>query len=300
MPVARESPFGKDRLRHSGGRRHRDVALEDLAIERIAGVAADEGGAHRAHERLERPDSRPLADGIGKSRLFGSQISDKDVVHVAAVVHQEDDRGLGWNRGEPFLVRIAQPYSVERARDVAGERVADAKVGVGVEGGDDLACITAYARENDLARHAAGFHLRLDRLLHLRVEDQTIDQDLPLRQGQRRNPDLQPRVDLLEDFVDAPAHEPAKRRKKQAVQRRPESEQGDRHRQPDWERQVDSAAHAAKFSDSLGVNSRVRLSSMLCAPALRHSPAGPRGGPTVTWGKSSSPPLAKSVRGRVV
>ncbi len=91
-PVARKASLGKDRLRDAGLRRHGDVALEDLAVERVPGAPPHEVRPHRADERLERPDARPLADRVGERGFLGRQVRHQDVVHVAAVVDEKHDR----------------------------------------------------------------------------------------------------------------------------------------------------------------------------------------------------------------
>ena len=79
------------------------------------------------------------------------EIRNEDVVHVAAVVDEEDDGGVRVDRREPVLVGVPEPHAVERAADPPCERVADPEVEVRVELGDDFARIAsrcAAARPN--------------------------------------------------------------------------------------------------------------------------------------------------------
>ena len=243
LPVARQAALGKDRLRHAGGGRHPDVALEDLAVERVLRVSPHEVGAHRADERLQRPDARPLADGVGERRLLRRQVGHEDVVHVAAVVDQEDDRRLRRDRRQARLVLVPEAHAVERPGDVAGEPVPDAEVHVGVERRHDLVRVPADPLHDDLARHRLLARLGLGGLEHLRVVEEPVDQDLALGQLEVGDPDLQPRVDLLEHAVDPAPQEPPGARDQEPVERDPRGEDRQQDGEPDGK--LDRPAHGA-------------------------------------------------------
>ena len=90
--VAAEAAFGKDRLRDARRRRHVHVARKHLAIERLAGIPADEIGAHRPDQAAQPPDLRPFADGVAQRRRCRRDIGHQHVVHVGAMIDDEDDR----------------------------------------------------------------------------------------------------------------------------------------------------------------------------------------------------------------
>ena len=93
--VVGEPAFEEDGLAYAFFGGHVYVALEDASVEGVAGVASYEEGAHGANEHVERPDLCPFADGVGHGGLFGDEVGHEHVVHVAAVVHDEDDGGFG-------------------------------------------------------------------------------------------------------------------------------------------------------------------------------------------------------------
>lgn len=113
----------------------------------------DEVGAHRADQRLQRPDACPFADGITECHALGGEKSDQHVVHVAAVVHHEHHGRLRVDRGERLRIGIAEAHTIEELRAALGQPVADAKVEVGVERRHDLARIDVGALACQLERH---------------------------------------------------------------------------------------------------------------------------------------------------
>jgi hypothetical protein len=103
----------------------------------------------------------------------------QQVVHVAAVVDDEDDARLARHGGERRLVEPADAHAVEHARQRARHPVAEAEVEVGVEGGHDLARVALDLRHRHLARHPLLLREGLRRLHHLRVVDQAVDEHAP-------------------------------------------------------------------------------------------------------------------------
>ncbi len=239
--VPGEPSFRIDRLWHSGGGRHVDVALEDPAVERIARAPPHEVGAGRADQGLERPDPRPLPHGVGEGRAVRGQVAHQDVVHVAAVVHQEDHGRAGGHGGEPRLVREAEPHAVEELRHPLREPVADPEIEVDVEGGDDLAGVALHPADQHLAGDPLLAGERVHRLDHRGVVDQAVDQHPP--PGAVEGGDLQPQpgVQLVDDAVDPPPEIPADAGHQQPVERRPGGEQEQHDHQPEGE--ADQAGH---------------------------------------------------------
>ena len=138
-----------------------------------------------------------------------------------------------------FFVGVSQPDAIERARETAGEPVSETEIHVRVEGRHDLPRVGPHARLHGFAGHSGVAGFRLRGLLDLRIVEKPVDQDLPLGQLERGDPDLQAGVDLLEHAVDAPPQEPARARDEQPVERRPEREQAEHDREPQRKRQRD-------------------------------------------------------------
>ena len=169
-------------------------------------------------------------------------VGDNHVVHVAAVVHHEDDAGAGLDAGERLVVRITEAHAVEAFHRPSREVIADAKVGVGVEGGHDLPGVALHLPAQHLARDAGGLGLGLDRLHHVRVVGELVDQHPALSLLKRRDLQLEPGVHLLDHAVESAAQEPARARHEDPVQRGPERERA--HHAQDPERQREGAGHA--------------------------------------------------------
>ena len=240
--VAAEAALRVDRLHHAPGGRRLHVAGQHLAVEAAARAAPHEVGAERAHQHLERPDPRPLAHGIAERGAMRRHVGDDHVVHVAAVVHDEDDAGAGLDAGQPLVVRIAQAHAVQELSHAPCQVIADAEVGVGVEGGHDLAGVALHLPAQHLARGAGGLGLGLDRRHHVGVVAELVDEHPALGLLERGDLQLQPGVDLLDHAVEAAAQEPARARHQDPVQRSPEGERA--HHREDPERQRERAGHA--------------------------------------------------------
>ena len=239
--VARQAALGIHGLRDSRLGGHMDVALEHAAVNGIVGIAPHEVGAHRADELLQWPDAGPFAHRVAQRRAFGGEEGHQDVVHVAAVVHDEDHGGVGRHAGQGAFVGEAQAHAIEEAGHGAGDRIADAEVDVGVEGRHDLARVAMDLGHRRLARDVVGAGVVVGGGHHLRVVDQPVDQHLPLGELERLYLDIEPPVDAIDQPVETPPQEPAAARDQQAVEQRPQREGGDRQEQP--ERNGDRLAH---------------------------------------------------------
>ena len=169
-------------------------------------------------------------------------VGDDHIIHVAAVVHHEDDAGAGLDAGERLVVRIAEPHAIEALHRPPGDVIADAEIGVGVEGGHDLAGVALHLPAQHLARGAGGFGLGVDRLHHLGVEAELVDEHPALGLLEGRDLQFQPRVDLDDHPVEAAAQEPPHARHQDPVERSPERERADDREDP--ERQREGIGHA--------------------------------------------------------
>jgi len=238
-----EAALGEQRLRHAGLGGHGDVAREHDAVERIARVAPHEVGAHRADQGLQPPDARPFADGVGERHLLGGEEGDQHVIHIAAVVHDEDHGRLRVDRRQAGLVTASGDHAVEQARDAFRQPVADAEVEVGVEGGHDLARVAVDAAAHVDERLAALPRLRRGGGLDARVVEEAVDQHLAPGQLERRQLDPQAGVELADDGVDAAAEEPAHARRQQQHAGGPGGEQRQDDEQP--KRDTDAGVHAS-------------------------------------------------------
>ena len=128
------------------------VALEDLAVQAVARVAADEEGAEGPEQIVERPDARPFADREAERDTLGGEEGDQHVVHVAAVIDDEDDAGVGGNIPERGFVDVADPDAEECRGDRAGEPVGEPMVQSRAVLRDDLFGVGPDARQRPLRR----------------------------------------------------------------------------------------------------------------------------------------------------
>ena len=168
-------------------------------------------------------------------------VGDDHVIHVAAVVHHEDDAGAGFDAGERLDVGIAEAHAVEALHRAPGDVIADAEVGVGVEGGHDLAGVAFHLPAQHLAGRAGVLRLGVDRLHHVGVVAELVDEHAAPGLQEGRNLQLQPRVDLLDHAVETAAQEPARARHQDPVERSPECERV--HQRENPERQRERAGH---------------------------------------------------------
>ena len=223
--------------------RHRDVAFEDAPIERVVRVAAHEIGAGGAHEALHRPDARPLSDRVAQGRALGREVRQKDVVHVAAVVHHEDHRRSVGDRREARVVRRADAHAVQRSREGARRRVTRAEIDPRVESGDDLRRVTRDAFLHVLARGARLAGEDLGGLEDFRVEAKLVHEDLALRELEGGNAQRQARVQLVDDAVRPAAQNGVERRFQKPIQHRPSREGDEQDECPG--REGDRGVHAS-------------------------------------------------------
>ena len=236
LAVHRQPALRKHRLRHAELGRHLHIALQHDAIQRVARIAPHEVSAHRPDQRLQRPDSGPLAYRVGQRDLLRGQEGDQNVIHVAAVVHHEHQRRFGRHGGDSLLVDVADANPIHELGAVLRQPVADAEIDVGIEGRHDLAGVNFDPRHDGGAGDVLGLRLRLHRCLHARVVQQAIDQHSALRQFERRDLDIEPRVDLFDDPVHPAAKIPAHAREQQAIEDRPRREQDEDRQHPHRQR----------------------------------------------------------------
>ena len=234
QPVARQPAFGKHRLRHTRLRGHGDVALKHAAIEFVLGIAPHEVRPHGADQRREWPDARPFAHRVGKRGLVRGQIAGQHVIHVGAVVHDEHHGGVLRHAAQALGVDVADAHAVQALRDLAPDPVADAEVQVSVEGRHDLARVALDGGEHGDDRHAVRLGELVDGLLHLRVAEQAVNENLAASALERPDADAQARAQFVDDAVGAPGDEPADRRHQQAVVGGPGGQRPAREGEPQW------------------------------------------------------------------
>ena len=229
-PSVVSPPSGVHRLRDAALGRHLHVALQHHPVERIARVAAHEIRAHGADQSLQRPDARPLADGVAQRHPLGGEERDQHVVHVAAVVHDEDDRRARVDRRQRRRVGVAEADAVGHLGERLGEPVADPEVDVGVERRHDLAGVAVHALDEHVARHAALGDLLLHRREHALIARQAVEQGAPPGQLELRQLDLEARADLVHDAAHLAPEVPAHAGQQEPLERR-EQRQADEHDQ---------------------------------------------------------------------
>ena len=233
-PVAAEPAFGVDRLDDPRGGRRLDVAGEHLAVERIARIAAHEVRPERTDERLQRPDPRPLPDRVAERGALGGEVGHDHVVHVAAVVHHEDDARVRLDLRERPLVGVPHADPVEELDGAPCQVVPDPEVEPRVERRNDLARVAFDLAGQDLARRARLPGPALDRLHHPGVMGQQLDEDPAPGPMESGDPEVEPRVQLVDHALDPPPEEPAHARDEEPVENRPQHERAARDRDPDW------------------------------------------------------------------
>ena len=197
-------------------------------------------------ERLQRPDPRPFANRVGKRRAVGREEGHQHVIHVGAVVDDEDHRGVRVDRLEALAVEMAKAHAVELPAEPARRAGGKAEIGRGRKARHDLAGIGARALEG----HALGYALRArgfaDRLRHLGIVDQALDHVVAAREleglyGPGEAP-VQPRHGALHPAAEEPAH----RRGEDLVERR-DGGKG-QHQQERPERDFNRACHGRSVS----------------------------------------------------
>ena len=265
-PIDGEASLRVHRLRHTAFGRHLHVALQDHAVERIARVAPHEVRAHRTDQPLQRPDARPLADGVAQRHALRGEEGHEDVVHVAAVVHHEHHGGLRIYRGERLAVGSPKAYAIDKARESFRQPVTNAKVDVGVECRHDLACITVDTLHRHGHRHALVAGMLLRSGLHTRVDHQAVDQRTSPRQFELRQLDLQAHADLVDDLAHLAPEVPARAGEQQPLQRGEYRQQQQQEQQPQRDR--DGLIHPAEaFSNTAMLSTCAVCGNMLTAPA---------------------------------
>ena len=94
LAVSRQAAFEKHRLANTGAGGEIDIAFQHAAVQRIARIAPHEKRPHRFDQGLQRPDARPLADGIRQGGFFRRQKRHQNVIHIAAMIHHEHHAGV--------------------------------------------------------------------------------------------------------------------------------------------------------------------------------------------------------------
>jgi hypothetical protein len=225
-------PSGNTAWVTPGLRGHLHITLQHGAVERIAGIAADEKGAHGLDQLLQGPDARPLADGKGERGPLGGEEGHQHVIHVAAVVHDKDDGRLAVDAGQAVFVDEADAHPVQGPRRRARHRIADAVVDVGVEGGHDLARIVVNAAPDITETFLVRIRMFGGSGLHPGIVEQAVDQHLAARQFEAWQLDRQLAADLAHHQLDATAEEPAHARHQQHHQHGPGGQGGEDHEGP--------------------------------------------------------------------
>ena len=209
-----------------------DIARENLAIERLARIAPHKIRPHRADQVLQQPHARPLADRVAQRRRGRRHVGDQHIVHVGAVVHDEDHGGIRIDRLHRGFVHVAEAHAIEKHRDAAREPRADAEIRIGRERRHDLLRVEMRPRLRGRARHFVRRRVVLDRAQYFGIEDELIDQRLALGELERLDAQLEPRVQFLDRAVETAAHEPAHGGHEDAIERRPDRERAHDQSQP--------------------------------------------------------------------
>jgi hypothetical protein len=122
------------------------------------------------------------------------------------------------------------------------------------------------ARWHDGARRVRCARPGLHRFQHFRVEHQALDLRLARGQTERLDAGVEPLVELVDREVQAPPHEPAHRRPKDAVEEADERENDEKDDEP--ERKGDGCIHSvASLPFSRRFNSKLVQCRTDCNPA---------------------------------
>ena len=106
-------------------------------------------------------------------------------------------------------------------------------VDVCFEARHDLAGVALDRGHYDLTRHVVVAGVRLGRLHHLLVVEQTVDENLAFGQTERFDFDVEVLADILQNPVDPAAEKPADAGNQQTVEHRPTGEHDQQHQQPE-------------------------------------------------------------------
>ena len=217
--VARQPALREHRLCQSAGDRHVDVARQYLAIERIARIAAHEIGAHGTDQALQQPHPRPFADRVTERRTCRRHVGDQHVVHIGAVVDDEDNGAVGINGLERVFIHVTEPDPVKQRRKPARQARPDPEIGIGRKRRHDLACIVARQLLRGRAGDAVVPGVILDFPEHVGIEHELVDQRLPFGELERLDAQFEPGVEFVDRPVEPPSHHPACARQQQVIER---------------------------------------------------------------------------------
>ena len=217
------------------------VALEHPPVERVLRVTPHEKRAHGAHQLLQWPDARPLADRVGERGLFGGEKCGQHIVHVRAVIHHKHHRRLGIDLAEPLVVSKTDAHPVQQPRKALRQPIAHTEINVCVERRDNLARVAQHFGLRHGTRHIVLGGVDLHRLDHFCVVSEAVDKHLALGELERANRDVKTGVNLVDHTVNAPAQQPAGARHQHSLSQRPDREGQQDHEKP--QRQHDRSRH---------------------------------------------------------
>ena len=107
------------------------------------------------------------------------------------------------------MVIKTDAHAINQSTDFFRQPIAKTEVDVGIEGGCDLAGVFQRLGLRHFCRHVIFFGVSLDRLDHLVIENELIDQRLLARELEGANLDIQPRIHFFDDAIDAALEIPA-------------------------------------------------------------------------------------------
>ena len=183
-PGLREAAFQEHGLRDPLLDRDLHVGFENFSIQRIAGSSADEEPAQRAQEVVERPDARPLADREAERHVGRREKRQQDVVHVAAMVHHENDAGVRRDTLQDRFVDVADTDAVRDASEPASQSKRQAMVEARAVLRDDFFSELTQRLAYDFERRACRPTGRLRGC----SDDHPFDDCRSFRPGVRRSP----------------------------------------------------------------------------------------------------------------
>ena len=134
--------------------------------------------------------------------------------------------------------RSPTPYAVEQVRHLLGDPVADAKVHVGIERGDDLFGVKCDAVLDYGLGDVVFVGMGLDRRPHLGIEDQAVDEHLTFGQLKRANLDIQAGAYFVEHLIDAPSQKPSRAGDQNPIQQPHERQSSDQNEKPEGDGDV--------------------------------------------------------------
>ncbi len=244
--VKAEATLGKHCLCHAAVGGHADIARQHPAVEIPARAAADEIGPHRPDHAAERPDPRPFPHRVGQRRALRRQPCHQNIIHVGAVVHDENDRRLGVDSAKRRLVEMPEPDAVERLAQHLRHTDGKAEIEACAETRDDLAGVAAGALEGDALGNGLGAGMLGHGAQHGRIVDQPLDHVISPCELERLDGPFQPGIEPRHRPLQPAAKEPAHRGKQEM---RGKGDGGERHQHDQGpERHFHDMSHARHSS----------------------------------------------------